>query len=166
MKRPIQFSIRAFLILTAIIAVVCAFPMSRAMKQASARKWVAQQRGHVTFSHKYDRQSRTYNHTAQLAVPSWLVAWFGIDLFDTVDNVILDNQTVDDLRPIVGFSNLRSLGIYIEIDKNLDFSPLAELNRLEILDLKYTDISEERFQRLRQLLPDVSVTTDNLKPLQ
>lgn len=163
MSRQFRFSIRSILVLTAIASLFYAFPISRLVKQAAAWKWVAQQGGHVTFSHKFDRKPKSYDHTAQLIVSSWLVSLFGVDLFDWVEHVILDNQTVGDLGPITGFPRLRTLAISIEIDRDLDFSPLTGLKRLEVLDLQYTGICERRFRELRELLPNVSVTTDSFK---
>ena len=48
----------------------------------------------------------------------------------------------------------------IEIDEQLDFSPLAELKNLECLHLAYTGISAERLIELQELLPWVKVTAD------
>jgi len=157
-----RFTIRDVLWLTVVVAlslgVMCAFPISSAVKQAQAREWVAQQGGHVVFSHNYNPKTKTYDHAAQLSVPPWLVAWFGVDLFDTVDGVILDSQTLDNLRPLVGFENLRTFAIFIEISDDLDFTPLTELDRLEELDLQYTGIREEQLRELRELLPKVRIT--------
>jgi hypothetical protein len=163
-----RFTIRNLLCLTLAIAlslaVICAFPISSAAKQAQAREWVAQQGGHVTFSHNYDPKTKTYDHSAQLSVPPWLVAWFGVDMFDTVDGVILDNQPLDNLRLIVGFENLRTLGIFIEISADLDFTPLTELDSLEELDLQYTGIGGEQLRELRELLPKVRITIRDYGP--
>jgi hypothetical protein len=157
-----RFTIRDVLCLTLAVAislgVICAIPISSAVKQAQAREWVAQQGGHVIFSRNYDPTTKTYDHAAQLSVPPWLAAWFGVDMFDTVDGVILDNQTLDNLRPMVGFENLRRLGIFIEISDDLDFTPLTELNRLEELDVQYTGIGEKQLRELRELLPEVRIT--------
>ena len=46
----------------------------------------------------------------------------GIDFFDSVDTVVLDNMLVEDLRPIKDLRELRAFfGIMIEIDDQLDF---------------------------------------------
>ncbi|MDC0294924.1 hypothetical protein OAK98_05955, partial [Mariniblastus sp.] len=59
------------------------------------------------------------------------------------------------------FRELRTLGIMIEIDPELDFRPLAELKNLECLHLAYTDISAERLTEIRELLDWVTVTAAN-----
>ena len=68
---------------------------------------------------------------------------------------------VEDLRPIKDLRELRALGIMIEIDDQLDFSPLCDLPQLKHLHLDYTDISAERLEQLRRLLPHVRVEATN-----
>ena len=131
----LRFSIRTLLVVTAAIAVLLASTVHRAKSQKRGRDWVALEGGHVTFSHKYDPATQSFDHTAKLSAPSWLIDLMGIDLFDSVDTVILDNQEVDDLEPIVDLRSLRSLAIFIETDPDLDFAPLVNLPNLEEVHL-------------------------------
>lgn len=156
-----RFSIRTLLIVTAVVAVILAFPFRRAVEQQRGRDWVASQNGHVTFSHKYNPITDEWDHKATPYAPDWLIDTFGIDFFDSVDSVILDNKVVDDLSPITDLQSLRSLAIFIEIDDKLSFAPLTELPELRLLTLAYTNISAERLAKLRALLPHVRVEADN-----
>ena len=160
----IRFSIRLILLVTAMIAVCFAIPFRKAKRQKRGREWVASQNGHVTFAHKFDRLSNSYQHDAELGIPDWCIRVFGIDLFDSVDTVVLDNMMVEDLTPITDLEDLRSLAIIIEIDDKLDFRPLQSLGALEHLHLDYTDISAERLAFVRELLPNVRVEATNHPP--
>ena len=158
MKFRFRYSLRTLLILTTLVAVISAMPIRQAYEQRKAREWVAGQGGHITFAHKYNATTQTYDHQAELKVPAFLVSLFGIDCFDSVIGVILDNQIVHDLQPLANLSDLQTLFINIEIDDALDFSPLAKLNSLEHLTLGYTNITAERLEKVRKLLPGVTVT--------
>ena len=162
MKIRFRYSLRTLLILTTIVAVISALPIRQAYEQRKAREWIAGQGGHInfghiTFAHKYNATTQTYDHQAELKVPEFLVSLFGIDVFDSVIGVILDREIVHDLQPLANLSDLRSLAIMIEIDDALDFSPLAKLNSLESLTLGYTNITPKRLEKVRKLLPGVRV---------
>ncbi|QDT03063.1 hypothetical protein K227x_14420 [Rubripirellula lacrimiformis] len=159
-----RFSLRTLLITTAVIAVLLALPTRRAIFQKRGRAWVASQNGHVSFSYKYNALTDQWDHNAALPAPEWLINTLGIDFFDTVDTVVLDNMTVKDLSPITNLQNLRQLAVYIDIDDSLDFSPLAELPKLELVYLDYTGIRAARLAKLRELLPDVRVDATNHPP--
>ncbi len=96
------------------------------------------------------------------------LVWGGIGhrLFDTVELVTLDNMEVKDLSTITDLRGLRELNIIIEIDEQLDFTPLAELPKLCHLHLDYTNISAERLAKLRELFPNVCVDVTNHRPPQ
>jgi hypothetical protein len=157
MKTRIRFSLRTLLVLISLFVVICGMQVHQARKQGAARKWVAEQGGHITFAHKYNSRTQSYDRRTELAIPDWLVTVFGIDLFDSVDAVILDNKTVSDLRPLTDLPKLRSLAIFIDIDDELDFSPLAELGNLEEVVLGYTGITDVRLRELQNLLPQVHI---------
>ncbi len=159
-KRKFQVTLRFLFIFTGVVTLILAMPVQRSLDQKRGRIWVDSQNGHVTFAHKYDAVSGQVNHNLELPAPGWLVGVLGIDIFDSVDAVVLDNKVVVDLSPLTDFRKLRSLGIFIEIDDQLDFSPLSELKNLECLHLAYTGISAERLSELRELLPWVKVTAD------
>ncbi len=144
MKIRFRYSLRTLLILTTIVAVISAMPIRQAYEQRKAREWVAGQGGHITFAHKYNATTQTYDHQAELKVPEFLVSLFGTDFFDSVSGVTLDNQMIHDLQPLTNLSGLRTLAIMTAIEDTLDFSPLAELSSLEELILGYTNISEKR----------------------
>ena len=156
-----RFSLRSLLIATAVAAVLLALPMRRAIMQKRGRDWVASQKGHVTFSHKYDPARDEYDSRARLWAPEWLVRILGIDFFDSVDALVLDNTELADLKPVTDLHDLRYLAVIIEIDDNLDFEPLTELPKLRHLHLDYTNISAERLGALRKLLPNVRVDATN-----
>ena len=160
-KRKLQVSLRFLLIFTAVVAILLAMPIQRSLMQKRGRAWVESQNGRVSFAHKYDESAGEYRHDSEFRAPGWLVDGFGVDLFDSVDTVVLDNKTVVDLSPLTNFRQLRSLGIMIEIDDELDFRPLVKLKNLESLHLAYTDISAERLVEIRELLDWVTVTAAN-----
>ena len=161
-----RFSLRTLLIATAVIALLMALPIRRAIEQKRGRDWVASQNGHVTMSVSsyYNQVTRQWADSDSLPAPQWIVDALGIDFFDTVKTVTLDNMEVKDLSPITDLRDLRGLNIIIEIDDQLDFSPLAELPKLRHLHLDYTNISAERLAKLRELLPNVRVDATNHPP--
>ncbi len=137
----LRFSLRTLLAITMVFAVLLALPMRQSLIQKRGRTWVTAQGGHVTFSYQYDALSGEYDHDAELRTPAWLVDLLGIDFFDSVHTVVLDNTMVEDLKPITDLRELRHLAIIIEIDDRLDFAPLADLPRLRDLHLDYTQIT-------------------------
>lgn len=155
----LRFSLRTLLLLTMVVAVLCALPVHRAYTQKRGRDWVVSQNGHITFSYKYDTEKQQWVHDATLPYPNWLVEALGIDFFASVDTIVLDNKEVVDLSPITDLQNLRCLGIYIEIKDDLDFTPLSHLPHLQSLYLDYTGISSAKLEHLRVLLPGVDVTS-------
>ncbi|MGV3483788.1 MAG: hypothetical protein ACO1RT_05175 [Planctomycetaceae bacterium] len=160
-----RFSLRTLLFATAIVAVILAMPIRRAITQKRGRDWVATQKGHVTFSHQYDPSTDQYDRKATLRAPAWLIDTVGVDFFDSVDTVVLDNTMVHDLSPLTDLRELRYLAIIIEIDEKLDFAPLADLPKLRHLYLEsYTNIDAERLSKLRRLLPYVRVEATNHPP--
>ena len=159
-----RFSLRTLLWVTAAVAIFLAMPIRRAVMQKRGRQWVAMQKGHVTFSHKYNHATGEFDHRANLRTPIWLIQLVGIDFIDSVDTVVLDHTMVEDLTPIADLCDLRVPAIHIEIDDQLDFSPLCQLPGLRHLHLDYTDISAERLVKLRALLPDVRVDATNHPP--
>jgi len=159
-----RFSLRTLLILTLLFAVLLALPTRRAITQKRGRDWVAAQGGYVTFAHQYDRVSGEYDQDAELQAPAWLIDLLGIDFFDSVHTVVLDNTMVADLQPIADLRDLRRLAIIIEIDDQLDFAPLADLPRLRDLHLDYTQISAQRLASVRAQLPQVRVDATNHPP--
>jgi hypothetical protein len=159
-----RISLRTLLIATTVLAVLMALPIRRAIEQKRGREWVASQNGRVSFSDKYDALTDQWDHNASPPAPEWLIGALGIDFFATVDTVVLDNMEVNDLSPITDLHSLRQLAIYIEIDDKLDFAPLAELPKLQLVYLDYTDISAERLAKLRDLLPNVRVDATNHPP--
>ncbi len=81
----------------------------------------------MSVSSYYNQVTRQWANSDSLPAPQWIVDALGIDFFDTVKTVTLDNVEVKDLSPITDLRGLRGLNIIIEIDDQLDFSPLAEL---------------------------------------
>ena len=155
------FSLRTLLVATAVAAVFLAMPIRRSVMQKRGREWVATQKGHITFSHKYNTSTDGYDHNAILRTPTWLINIIGIDFIDSVDTVVLDNTMVEDLTPITDLRDLRYLAIIIEIDDKLDFTPLVDFPKLRHLYVDYPNISAERLAKLRALLPHVRVDATN-----
>jgi hypothetical protein len=93
----------------AVVAVIMALPLRRAVVQRLGRDWVATQKGRVTFSHKYNAATDKWDNRSTLLAPDWLVRALGIDFFDSVDTVVLDNSEVKDLSPITDLQSLRYL---------------------------------------------------------
>ena len=64
-----RFSLRTLLIATAVMAVLMALPIRRAIDQKRGREWVASQNGHVSFSYKYDALTDQWDHNASFPAP-------------------------------------------------------------------------------------------------
>jgi hypothetical protein len=102
-----RFSLRTLFYTMAVVAVIMALPLRRAVVQKRGRDWVATQKGRVTFSHKYNAATDKWDNRSTLLAPDWLVRALGIDFFDSVDTVVLDNSEVKDLSPITDLQSLR-----------------------------------------------------------
>ena len=157
MPRRWRYSLRFVMVLTLVLAICLALPVKSVLRQKAGRQWVNSQNGHVLFAHQFDPKTNQYDHSARPA-PEWLVDLVGIDWFTSVLSITLDNQLITDLTPVVELQSLQSIHICIEIDDDLDFSPLARLPHLQELTLMYTNLSESELETLRQQLPGVKVT--------
>ncbi len=155
-----RFSIRTLLIVTALVAVAVALPIRRAILQHYGREWVAAQRGHVGFKHNYESKHPALRKKADSsrAFMRYLIAVFGVDLFDKVTSVVFDCDELVDLAPLRNLPWVETIMINIDMADEIDFSPLAEMPRLrEIHFTKWSNLTEKKLIEVRDLLPHVEI---------
>ena len=126
--------------------------------QMEGRKWVAAQRGHISFQYDMKRTTGCYEIPF---VPDFLVGWFGVDMFNPVRGVCLDCETIDNFGSVCKLTRLESLGINIEMVDDIDFLPLKRMARLkEIHFTQWSGLTQEQYTELSQLLPDVQIYSE------
>ncbi len=156
-----RYSIRTLLLATLLIAVCIAVPLRRARMQRQAREWVSAQRGHSLFQYGYGRDTQWYETDSELVVPDILIRAFGIDAFNPVTAVIFDCDELTTLDPLVGMVSLRNLHVNIEMADEIDFTPLAELPKLQSIHFtEWSFLNDSQLAELRVLLPRVRIVSD------
>lgn len=153
-----RYTIRSLMACTLLVALIIAIPVRNARNQARGREWVAKQRGHISFKYPLDRATGNYEIPH---IPKFFVRLFGVDMFNPVTGVVLDCETVESFAPLTYLSSLESLGVVIDMDDEIDFSPLRGLPRLrEIYFANWSGITVEQLRDAREKLPRVSITSD------
>ncbi len=69
----------------------------------------------------------------------------------------LGRTPVNNLAPLAGLTNLQTLNLS-EADGVTDLTPLKDLTALEMLNLWYTQVSEEEMDALRTALPNLEIS--------
>lgn len=170
---PKRFSLRTLLLITAVFAIVILVPLRRAHIQKEVRLWLTSVRGDYTFEHQVSRNRDPFaprdsssprifsvTHNAkELLVPNWCVSLLGPDLFTTVRSATVDTRDTTDFRPLSKLPYLRTLSISVSSTEELDFSALADIRRLERLNLRGVDMNYAEIANLRLLLPNVRIYT-------
>jgi hypothetical protein len=155
--RRLRFSLRAFLIAMAAIAVFLAVWAENARKQRFAVDWVLRQGGHVTYDFEWPNTSAAGPLRPQPPGPKWLHDWLGIEYLATVTAVILDRDEIDNLKPLSNLPRLQCVGLMNYVHPGTDFSPLGRLKYLDELHLNYTGIDTETAGRIKAILPSCRI---------
>lgn len=157
----VQYGLATLLAVTTLLAVLVAGPLRRARLQHEARDWVAEQRGHSLFKYGYGSESEWYATDSDLAVPDALVQMFGIDVFNPVKTVVFDCDELKTLEPLTRMASLRNIHVNIEMADEIDFSPIADLPRLESIHFtKWSYVTARQLSVIRSLVPDVLVVAE------
>lgn len=157
-----RFSVRLLLVVTAVIAVLAAMTIRRAILQRRGREWIAAQRGHVAFMHDYRRESVWYGAGSNLKVPAFAIDLLGVDMFNPVTAVVFDCDELTELKPLTDLSSLRAIEINIEMADDIDFAPLADLPSLRTIHFtEWSFVTPQQLDALHELLPDVDIVSDS-----
>lgn len=164
-KRPsprfVKFSLRTVLILAAAFAFFLSWLVIPAQRQKAARLWVEGHRGWYAFESPYHADDDWYQPSGGLPIPRFAIDWFGIDTFASVTFVGFDADEIDDLRPLVGFSNLEELYINQFVHPQTDFTVLRPLSRLRTIELtKWSGVELDELEAISVALGNVEIVAE------
>lgn len=163
-SRRWQFSLRYLLVAIIPFSACCiwfSLKYGEAERQRACVQWVKQQNGHVTYYHEKPAADGSRPGKVTPPGPAWLRNSLGIDFFDDVYSVVLDNREIVDLSPLTRLHRLRHLGIFIDIGPDVELAPLGQLEQLESITLDYTNIDRRQLEALKARLPNCQVIVGN-----
>ena len=139
-RRWFQFSLRTFLIFTAIVAVGCGW-IGRRMEQKRREREVLESLDRLRVGLAYDYQSGTGGKPPG---PEWLRKLLGENFFTEVESVSLSNiqRTNDGLESIKELSQVRRLWLSDCNVADVGLEHLSGLTHLHELDLSGTFITD------------------------
>ena len=139
LRRSLQFKLRSFLLILAIVCIWLGWYSVRVQQQREAVDWVLKNGGAVRYDYEY--QGQKFIPDSQPSVPKWLLDTLGAEYFSAVTWVKLSNmpKQVSDVTPLAGLANLKELW------------------------LSNTQASEEDIEKLKQALLRVSPNTRRVK---
>ena len=131
-RRWLRFSLRSTLIVATAFCIWIGWYSVRAKHQREAVLWARSAGGGVRYDFEYD-YAKNLPRNGTPAVPAWLHEFLGIDYFSTVVSFDLSDSQIDDLSPVVKFTRLERLQLWVaEVD---NFAPLASLTNLKSLEV-------------------------------
>ncbi|QDT74527.1 leucine-rich repeat domain-containing protein [Lacipirellula limnantheis] len=136
----LRISLRAVLILFALVCVLAAVASNDARRQQRAVKWIRDQGGIVVYDESYwDRTSRTIEEKV-LLTPKWLRELIGYDYFYSVVSVDLADRNLTDISPL---ANLPAV-IRLDLSSNhiSDIRPLEQIEQLDTLKLSDNELRD------------------------
>lgn len=129
-----RFSLCTFLLLITILCVFLGIKVRQIHFQRQATAWVLHHGGTIVYEHQVMDSSHTSRRELGPPGPKWLRAVIGDEYFVTPSGVQFLRDPVGDLSQLRNLPTLRTLAIYGgEVD---DVTPLAELQKLEVLGLR------------------------------
>lgn len=136
----LRISLRAILVLFALVCILAAVASNDARRQQRGVKWVRDQGGIVVYDESYfDRQSRTIKEK-QLLTPKWLRELIGEDYFYSVVSVDLEGKNLTDISPLANLPAVSRLDL--SSNQISDIRPLEEIEQLETLKLHNNRLNE------------------------
>jgi hypothetical protein len=152
-RRFFQFSLRTLLVVMLVVCVTLGWKVDKVRKQRRAVAWVQESGGDVSYDYEWDN-GRVPN--PQPPGPKWLRELLGIDFFDGVNLVHLIDSEVSDVTPLAGLTSLERL--YLYGTQVSDVTSLARLTTLKTLILRKTQVSEEDYKKVKEALPNCSIS--------
>jgi hypothetical protein len=141
------------ILLVAIGSIWFAAKLEKAKQQRAVVDWVlADQHGHV----QYNFESGPAKNPTPPG-PKWARGWLGVDFFAKVRSVVLDNQEVDDLSPLLNLPDLEFIGVFIDILPEADLQSLAQLKNLQQISIDYSDVKQTDIDMLSKALPNCKI---------
>ena len=167
-NRRFRFSIRAMLIVTAVLGVVLGLMVRKANNQKRAVAWVEKAGGVTFYDYEFADDDR-WIADAEPPGPRWLRELVGLDYLANVASVHLRGSEITDLSPLTKLTTLEAVNL---LDTKVsDLSPLTRLTNLRVLWMKNTPVSDltplAKLTNLRQLyLFDTNVGDEEVDRLQ
>jgi hypothetical protein len=138
--RRVRVSLRAILVLFALVCIFAAIASNDARRQQQAVKWIRQRGGIVGYDDSYfDRKSRTIVEKKVLT-PKWLRELIGNDYFYSVDSVGLASKNLTDISPLANLPAVSNLDL--SSNQISDIRPLEQIEQLETLKLHNNRLTE------------------------
>lgn len=188
-----RFGLHAFLLSSILVGSGFGLSWYHADKQRAVVARVEKLAGKVLYDFEYDPESKytTFSSTQDAApVPKWCVELLGIDFVSCVVGVSIDEKLISsDLEMLTELAYLQRLEVsfygsncdfneisemrtlkWLAVDSAIvdDYSPLAQLDKLETLILIETNLSDlkplSKLTNLRTLKIDVAPVVD-ISPL-
>ena len=128
--RLLRFSLRTLLVCMLIVCVTLGtlgWKVQRAKKQRAAVAWVQKLGGEVIYNYVKGEAKSVQPG------PKWLRELLGVDFFDEVVYVVIQNEQLSDVTPLAGLPSLTRLNLKDTQVK--DVTPLARLMSLTHLNL-------------------------------
>jgi len=135
-RRSFRFSLRTLLIFMLVVGGAAGWKIERVRKQREVVAWVHEMGGRVT----YEPRGSFLEHL--VAGPEWLRERLGRDFFDDVQKVLLEPKfsLVSDVSPLANLTKLETLDLYNT--QLSDLSQLVKLTNLKKLTLYNTQFSD------------------------
>jgi len=129
-RRRFRFSLRTFLVVATILAIMFGWKINNSRWQAAAVKRIEEVGGRVTYDYEKD-SAGNFIPDARPSVPGWLIRLLGIDFFANVTAVVLNDATDQKLALIV--------------------PTLEKLPRLKSLSATHSEITDQGAQEIGRL---------------
>ena len=112
LRRSLQFKLRSFLLILAIVCIWLGWYSVRVQQQREAVDWVLKNGGAVRYDYEY--QGQKFIPDSQPSVPKWLLDTLGVDYFSAVTWVELSNMSkqVSDVTPLASLAKLKKLRLF------------------------------------------------------
>lgn len=156
----LRISLRAILILFAIVCVLAAVASNDARRQQRAVKWIKENGGTVNYDESYVDDVTGTIREKKLLTPKWLRGLIGYDYFYSIVSIDLANRNLADISPLADLPAVTRLDL--TSNQISDIRPLEQIEQLQTLKL-----SDNQLKDCNQLyrLGDVRFLTISGNPL-
>lgn len=144
-RRWFRFSLRALLVLIAIIAIPLAWKVNQVRHQRNVANQIAELGGKITWSRDLRQQ--------EPPGPKWLRRWLGDDFFATVHGIVIDETEVTDatLADLASLPDLKSVCLRQTLLTDQGIASLARASHLDTLYIDSSTITDAGLENLENL---------------
>lgn len=145
-RRWFRFSLRALLVLIAVIAIPLAWQVNKVRRQRVVANQVTMLGCNVLWSHKISRYHKPPG-------PELLRRWLGDDFFATVHGIVIDGTEATDetMADLASLPNLKSVYLRQTLVTDEGIANLAKASDLETLHLDSSRITDAGLGNLKNL---------------